>query len=322
MRENDRNVLLTSAGVASAVNVISSLRMYKGGTTRIIAGDMDPLAPGLHIADSSVILPPIKDPRYVERLMEIAKEEMAGALLPMFSGEILLVSKNRDRLSCSGIGTLLSSPETLSMIDDKRSFGRWLEKNQIPCPAAVDPEQADGPVFVKPVTGSSSKGARLVKEPSELGTLKRETHIFQEHVKGQEYTIDFLASEDSELLAAVPRERLEVKDGKAVKARTVELKKGIELLSQVVDGLSYIGPGNLQVMGSTDELKVIELNPRFAAGGLPLATAAGPNIPGMVLDLIFEGYTKPHMEYERGLYMTRYLTEVFLKGEGDGFRRV
>ena len=70
-----------------------------------------------------------------------------------------------------------------------------------------------------------------------------------------------------------------------------------------------------------DGPRVIELNPRFSAGGLPLSVASGPNMPLMLLEMIYEGSVKAHLEYERGLYMVRYLTEIFLREEASGYER-
>ena len=315
-------VMVTSAGVASAVNVMNALRLQNRRKVRIVAGDMDPLAPGLHIADSHHVLPPVKDPDYIGELTGIAKEEGATALIPIYSGEIELISGRMDVLRRSGIGCLVASRRSLGILNDKEAFGRWLEKEGLPHPESVNPDDIDFPVFIKPRRGSSSKGAKVVENQAQLDALDLSRYVIQEYVPGTEVTIDFLVSPDGELLAAVPRERIQVKDGKAVKARTIEFPEGIRLLEEVVRRSGFVGPGNMQIMRGEKGPVVIEVNPRFAAGGLPLATAAGPNMPYMLLELLHTGDCAPHMEYERGLYMSRYLTEVFLRKDESGFKKV
>ena len=39
------------------------------------------------------------------------------------------------------------------------------------------------------------------------------TPIIQEYLRGEEYTVDVLANADSEIIAAVPRQRIEVRAG-------------------------------------------------------------------------------------------------------------
>jgi len=313
------SVFLTSAGVASALNVMSSLRLQKDRPVRIVAGDMDPLAPGIHLADRGFVLPPIKDPSYLSFIVSAMASEGTSSLFPMFSSEIELVSENAAALKKEGLRFLVPTPDVVKRCNEKVLFSSFLEENGLPTPRMLGPD-AQPPFFVKRTKGSSSKGAKVVRDRRELDLLDLSSTIVQEYIEGREVTIDFLASQDSELLAAVPRERIEVKDGKAVKSRTVEDPKAIDLLREVVSALGFSGPGNLQVMVRDDDRYIIELNPRFAAGGLPLATAAGPNIPMMLLTMLHEGSVRPHMEYRKGLYMVRFLTEIFLKEGGNGLQ--
>ncbi len=318
----DYSVLLTSAGVATALNVMNALRSQKRRKVRIVAGDMDPLAAGIHLADAGYILPPIKDPGYLKHLVGIAHDEKVGALIPMFSAEIELAAKESAYLRSEGLGCIVPPHRTSVLCNDKPSFGAFLEKEGFPAPRLVDPKsEKDFPVFVKPKRGSSSKGARIVRSLEELAGLDTGSMLVQEYIRGVELTIDFLASEDSKVLAAVPRERLEVKDGKAVKARTVDEPRSLSILSDLVEALKFKGPGNLQVMIAEDGPRLIELNPRFSAGGLPLSVASGPNMPLMLLEMIYEGSVPPHLDYEKGLYMVRYLTEIFVREGGSGYER-
>jgi carbamoyl-phosphate synthase large subunit len=314
-------VLITSAGVASAVNVIQSLRSQKRREVRIISGDMDPLAAGLYLSDTHYILPRINHPSYIDTLIEISRREGVGGIIPIFSREIELIAGKMDRMNDAGLRCILPDQETVKMINDKERFSRWLEDKGLPGPKLLDENPDTFPVFVKPKKGSSSKGARPIRSKDELSMVDPGLYLIQQYVPGIEYTIDFLASPEHKLMGAVPRERIEVKDGKAVKARTVDLPEGIDLLETVIKESKYSGPGNFQVMIGEEGMYVIELNPRFSAGGLPLATASGPNFPLMLLELLFEGETEPHLDYTRDLYMTRYLTEIFLRKDGSGFEK-
>ncbi|MCK5773635.1 MAG: ATP-grasp domain-containing protein [Thermoplasmata archaeon] len=316
------DVLITSAGVASAVNVISSLRSAPDVQLRIVAGDMDPLAPGLFLADSSYVLPPISESGYIEKLNIIAQKEKLDYLIPIFSREIELVSSRIDTLRDNGLKCMVPGTSSLSIVNDKKKFSKWLISKGIPGPVPIDPNEGPYPLFVKPRRGSSSKGARLVPSMGELGDVDITSNVFQEYIEGKEYTIDFLASENHELMAAVPRERIEVKDGKAVKTRTVTLPEGVDILRKIVKDLQYKGPGNLQVIKGKKGLMVIELNPRFAAGGLPLATASGPNMPLMLLEMLSKGTIDPVMEYRSNLIMVRYLSNIFIEERNGSLKRI
>ena len=316
------DVLITSAGVASAVNVISSLRSAPDIEVRIVSGDMDPLAPGLFLADRSYVLPPISESGYIEELIRIAHKEKLDYLIPIFSREIELISSRMDQLLDNDLKCMVPGTSTLSIVNDKEKFSNWLIENGIQGPTSIDPHEGPYPLFVKPRRGSSSKGARLVSTIEDLGSIDISSNVFQEYIEGKEYTIDFLASENHELMAAVPRERIEVKDGKAVKTRTVILPEAVETLRKIVTKLEYQGPGNLQMIKGKKGMFVIELNPRFAAGGLPLATASGPNMPLMLLEMLKNGKTDPVMEYRSNLIMVRYLSNIFVEEQNGSLKRI
>ena len=190
------DVLITSAGVASAVNVISSLRSAPDIHLRIVAGDMDPLAPGLFLADCSYVLPPISESGYVEKLVSIAQQEKLDYLIPIFSKEIELISSKIEKLTGSDLKCMVPETSTLSIVNDKKKFSNWLISNDFPGPSSIDPIEGPYPLFLKPRRGSSSKGARLVSNASELGNIDISSNVFQEYIEGKEYTIYFLASED------------------------------------------------------------------------------------------------------------------------------
>ena len=80
------NVLVTSAGVASALNVIKSLRLQKEFPVSICALDMDPLAPGLHLADVAYVSPPASDvDNYLKFLYDTCKKHHIAAFYPCYS---------------------------------------------------------------------------------------------------------------------------------------------------------------------------------------------------------------------------------------------
>ena len=68
-------VLLTSAGVATAVNVIHALRHSTLLDVKIVSVDMDPFSAGLYLADKHHMVPPAKKPQYLDEILKICKSE-------------------------------------------------------------------------------------------------------------------------------------------------------------------------------------------------------------------------------------------------------
>lgn len=76
------SVLVTSAGVSSAVNVIKSLRLQSEFNISIIAVDVDKLAAGLHLTNYFYISPPLTKPdEYLEflidKILEVTGKDIA-----------------------------------------------------------------------------------------------------------------------------------------------------------------------------------------------------------------------------------------------------
>ena len=61
--------------------------------------------------------------------------------------------------------------------------------------------------------------------------------------------------------------------------------KLLKITQTLIKKLKYIGACNVQVFRK-NQYKFIEMNPRFAAGGLPLATELGINIQNWLLNII------------------------------------
>ena len=114
------NVLITSAGVSSAVNVIKALRLQKEFSISIIASDADELASGLHLADYSYVSPPIKDiESYLEFLYELCRKHRINAIYPCYSKELYHISTANQDFEALGAKTLLPSPQSIELCNNK-----------------------------------------------------------------------------------------------------------------------------------------------------------------------------------------------------------
>ena len=79
------NILVTSAGVMSAINVIKSLHLQDEYDVNIIAIDVDKYASGLYLADKHYLCPPVrKEESYQQYLFEIIKKENIQFVFPCY----------------------------------------------------------------------------------------------------------------------------------------------------------------------------------------------------------------------------------------------
>jgi len=324
------NVLITSAGGTSAINVMQALRAQDEIPVRIVAVDMNSTAAGLFLADTGYPVPRADDPAFIPTLLDLCVREAVNVVIPIFSAEIPVFAAYLDEFKGRGIEMVLPSTHTLRTCNDKLLTYVVFDVSGIPTPRTwhatcqYDIGETSYPLIVKPVVGSGSRHTYRADTQEQLAVfLSLVPHpVIQEFIEGPEYTVDFLADWESDLLAAVPRERLRVSGGKAVIARTISDPEMLDWVQKIVKRMKLVGAGNIQCLRGEGGLYFTEVNARFAAGGLPLAIAAGVNIPLMWLKLALGQLVTPVRKYVVDLVMTRYLTEIFLQPNTAGGHRL
>lgn len=311
-------VLVTSAGATNALNVIDALRR-SSLDVRILAADADPLAAGLFMAERHFSVPLASDPQFVRRVLTICAENEVDIVVPIYSAELPTFAQNVGVFHERGIRLCVPGMETLTVCDDKLRTIEFFGKIGVPCPktwtsAQLPPaDRAPFPLFLKKRTGSGSKDAWRVNDRRELAGRMTEQHIIQEYVEGQEYTVDVVSDLSGRMLAASPRIRTRIYGGLSVRGQTVDDQEIVGITRKIVETLRLPGPSNVQCKRTpSGRLTFIEVNPRFASGGLPLAVAAGLNIPEILLRLLM-GWPIPRISIRTGVIMNRYWSAQFLK---------
>ena len=311
------NVLVTSAGVMSAINVIKSLQLQRDYEIHILATDVDPYAPGLHLSDIQYISPPIKEEdEYIKFLFRIIRKHNVSILYPCYSKEISIISKHQKDFEKIGAHVLVPSVDVINHCNDKLRTSQLVESLGIPIPKIIDnPSLNDLPLFSRRLTSSSSKGAILVEYLYHLEhlMLSNEDRMYQEYIDGMEYTIDILCDRNSNVLIAAPRKRLATKSGQTVKGITVNNTLLNEYVTKICKAVELIGACNIQFMERENKFYFIEINPRYAAGGLMLTVNAGSNIPLLALKVMLGiPIENSELRHIPDIGITRYWEEIIL----------
>jgi carbamoyl-phosphate synthase large subunit len=311
-------VVVTSAGTASAVSLIKALRNQSEIPVEILAVDCDPDATGLRMADRHGLLPRASDPGYSQRLLDACQTFQAQILFPVYSKEIEVVSSMMGQLSQQGVRTMLAAPQTIRIANDKPRMSQIVSDLGIRTPKAYD---SSGPWPGVPVIGkrtlsSGSDGLVFIDTEKDWAfyTGKFPDLLYQERVRGQEYTVDLLCDFDHKCLVCSPRSRLQVKAGQSVRGKTERNERVEGAAREICHRLEMVGPGNIQFFVEEGEPCFIELNPRFPAGGLMLTVHAGANIPLMIIRRLLGQEVAP-VRTRAGVLMVRYWEEMFSGGE-------
>ncbi len=241
----------------------------------------------------------------------------AGIVIPTCDAELEPLAKARHTFAAAGIGLLLAPDEALRLTLDKLALiRRCTGVVRVPKTECFDEELDPGswtyPVIVKPRAGSGSRDISLVSSARALSALHRSAEfIVQEHLPGQEYSIDVLADRSGHVISAVPRVRAKVDSGVSVAGRTLhdrELEGFGRAVAESV-GLTYIA--NVQCRRDNCGQALLEVNPR-APGALPLTVASGVDMPRLALDALRGRPVPRHLDF-KDLAMVRFLEERFFE---------
>lgn len=316
-------VLITGAGTTTALSVMKGLRGQDEVPIRIVAVDMNPECGGRYFSDAFHCIPRADSPDFIDALVEICRMEEVGLLIPIVDYEFVRLAEARQRFTAAGCEIVISSAETIRICNDKDRTHAFFADHGIPKPMFYPadtvvhqaPDELPFPLIIKPRSdGRGSIDVYKLDDAQDLAYWTRRVRdpLFEEYVEGREYTIDTLSDFNGRVIAAVPRERLEVKAGICYKGRTVRNLGLMNWGARIASALDIIGPANIQCrVTPCGDVKFFEVNPRFAAT-LPITIAAGVNMPLLQIKMaIGLPVAEPLAAFDE-VTMLRYWDEIFV----------
>jgi len=305
-------VLVSGGGGAAAISTIKALRMG-GFDGRIVATDAERLSAGLYLADTFRVVPKAKDPAFYPAVRRLIEEEHVEVILPTSGFDIYEYARHKPELEAMGVVVAMSDADAMTTCENKWQFYLKTE-GLFPLPeTSRDPQSWHRfPCFVKPVFGKGSRDTHrcTTREELEFHTLPSRDMLIQEYLPGEEYTVDVLSDLSGVPLLAVPRARLETKEGISSKGRVFRDKEMERLCLDLARHLGLKGPTCMQLKRDDGgRPKFMEVNPRIGGGSI-FTTLAGVNIPMLLLRLIAGMELAPQNAKE--IVVLRYYEEVVL----------
>lgn len=259
---------------------------------KIIGTDICENAPALFFCDEAKKVHRIDDPKYLEEIFSICKDEKINCLISTIDTDLLLFAENKQRFEKIGTKVLISAPDKVKLCRDKRFTADYFISLGLKSPVPVDAVEKyvmGYPAFIKPKDGSSSIDAYKVENEEELRNCseKVKDYIIQPFISGKEYTIDIFCDYEGNPVYITPRERIAVRSGEVLQTRICQDDRMIDEMETLIRDFKPCGQITVQLIReeTTGDDYYIEINPRFG-GGAPLSIKAGADSAKAVLRML------------------------------------
>lgn len=312
-------ILITGSSSTNSVDFVRALARQSEFQFHLTAADIfdQKMSVGAQFCQDYVKVPKATDPNFTIEIQRICREKKIDILVPMIDEEFLALASIAGKLRSESTVVMLPKLEILETCLHKIKFNLFLAENGFPHLPIFKSRHdiSELPVISKPELGRGSQGVKVLKSPQDLSAHQLLSGFFyQKMVSGEEYTVDLLCSSTGKALVAIPRIRLEVRDGKSVKAKTVRNEVVERTAMEICDGLQMTGPCCLQcIVDASGTPYFFDFNPRIGAA-TTISVQAGVNIPFLAIKNILGRPILPdELQFQSDLIMLRYWSEVFTK---------
>ncbi|MBD5195929.1 MAG: ATP-grasp domain-containing protein [Bacteroidales bacterium] len=251
------------------------------------------------------------DPHVVDDIARIVKEKDVRIILPFINSAIEIASLCKERFK--DVFVPVADFATTSRMFDKSEAARLFKEAGFPIPRTYTVIDNEMPAIVKPRKGGSSRGIKIFHDVEDLMLLQDlDKYIIQEYIDhNREYSVDCYISASGEILATVPRERLEIMGGEVTRTKTCRNPHLIEMSRKVIEHFKLTGPVTIQFLHDLDRDRylLMEVNPRLG-GGVICSIYAGAPIPDYIIEEALSKPVTPTTQWADGVLMARYQSEA------------
>ncbi len=287
------NLLILSAGTRN--KVVQYFKKEVGVEGKVVATDCSNLAPAVYDADRFYLVPRITAPGYLDRILEICREEQIDGVFSLIDPELSLLAKERERFLAVGTVPIVSDYDLTETCLDKFRMYQMLCRMQIPTGRcfvdkedfyrAVEEGEISYPVFIKPVRGSASININKVnsREETDLLFTLDDDLMIQEYMDGQEYGADvYIDMISGRCTSIFVKKKIKMRAGETDKSVSVKNEKLFTMIRNFVEECGFRGMIDIDIFEIDGCFYISEVNPRFG-GGFPHAYTCGVNMPAAVI---------------------------------------
>jgi carbamoyl-phosphate synthase large subunit len=305
----DIRVLVSGTGNITGINIVRAL---KDNIPFIIGTDYSETNPANKFCKNCII-PRANNSDYINVVLELVRKYYITHIITSNDHEVRALSININELKKEGVLLNGFSVHTLDLLD-KRKTSELFQRYDITTPDVLNSFMDFPCVLRKNLVGDQQKFVYIIKSERDIPNVSSydtQDIIITKFIEGNEYTIDVLCDENSEVLSVVPRLRKKVQYGMV---QFAEIVKDPVLISKVEDlskKLRLTGVNCIQCITQNGKYYFTEINAR-PGSGLDLTINAGVNMPLIWVNLsIKKSISIPEPDW--GLKMLRYYDGYYYK---------
>jgi carbamoyl-phosphate synthase large subunit len=261
------------------------------------------------------------DNNILSDLTEVIDKFNIDMVIPFVDPATIIAAKLKDALKDNKpeVYIAISSVDTCTIFYDKLTSSNWFKQHDIPHPQ-LNPDNF--PKIAKPIWGSSSKGIVFLNNNKDVkyyeDIIDNDEYIIEKKINGIEITVDAYVSNNNQLINYSPRVREETLGGESTSTKTIDSAGIDKIVNKVVSSIKFNGPITIQLIKEelTDDLYVIEINPRLG-GGVICSIHADNNIPSYLLNDLYNLPLAPQQGYKKNIIMKRYFEEVIFDANNN-----
>lgn len=311
-----REIRILITGIGRRIELIQAFRqaaLLLNIRLKLYGADMTGTAPALAYCDYTRKVCAMRDPVYINQLVQICIADKINLVMPTIDTDLLVLSQNVDAFERIGTRVLISKPDKILVCRDKNNTGEFFESCGLKAPRTFNNYKdytGPYPCFIKPKDGSSSINAFKVEDKEELEVYAGQVadYIIQPFVSGREFTIDIFCDFEGKPIYITPRERLQVRAGEVLKTQIHVDDTMIEEAKRLCLRFRPCGPMTVQLIQDQNSgvNYYIEINPRYG-GGAPLSMKAGARSAEALLRLL----CGEELNYQAGVVNNRAVYSRF-----------
>ena len=297
------NILIEASGSLTSGYIIKAI---KNSGNRVIGSDISDFNHAKVMCDDFILMPKHNDKNLWKKISTLLDDYNIDIVIPSFDETLLGWSERVSFFRSKNIKVIISSIDTIKTFQDKWIAFRFFKNIGILTPESSLKSEFE---IIKPRVGRGGSGIFLNDFKSEIDMTNM---ISQKKIIGQEYTVDCFFDVNCRPIYIIPRERLNVIDGKSSKGIVVKNLKIEDLVKKISLSIKFKGPINFQFfITDKKEIYILEINTRIA-GGMALGFAASENWIELIIQNFINSNKILPKKIKYGMKMSRYYDEIFI----------